>query len=75
MEQKPASGRLKVTFGRVLERIEIVLQFGMRIATVVSRVAAFPKGTPGLEPKRLRFFETFRVKFRLFSVGQTNPTG
>jgi hypothetical protein len=47
------------------------LQSGIAIAKLVSRVAAFSRKTAGLEPERLRFFETFEVKFRLFSVGQT----
>jgi len=67
--------RMDVTFGIVLESIEVVLQFGMGIAIVVSHVRVVPaEAATALEPKRLRFFETFGVKFRLFSVGQTNLT-
>jgi hypothetical protein len=65
-----ASG--KVTFGSILH-VEEVLQFGTGIATVVSRNEDVPERDTVLEPKRLRFFETFGVKFRLLSVGQSNP--
>ena len=60
-----------VTSDNTEASVWMYLQSGIAIAKLVSRVAAFSKKTAGLEPERLRFFETFEVKFRLFSVGQT----
>jgi hypothetical protein len=56
---------LYVTFGMVLASLKVPLQFGIAVATVVSRAAVIRRWPPEFEPKGLRFFETFSIKSRL----------